>query len=137
MKYLISSALVIISFLGLTLLTSPVGATTTVSGEAHITSPIKPKPVIKIKLTASAKAKLLEVKTKLTTDIAVLKETIEKYETAIYDIKIKIDARKKAGITDNVDLKAKMNALMKARTQAKNDLALLLEKLAYVESKLN
>ena len=29
-----------------------------------------------------------------------------------------------------------MNALMKAKNQAKKDLALLLEKLAYIESKL-
>ena len=116
---------------------APVGAVThSVSGETRITPPIKPKPVTKIELTATAKAKLLAIKEKLTTDIAPLKETIAKYEAAISDIKAKIDARKKAGITDNVDLVAKMNALMKAKTQAKKELALLLEKLAYIESKL-
>lgn len=76
------------------------------------------------------------MKQKLNADIASLKETIAKYESAIYDIKAKIDARQKAWITDNGDLKAKMNALMKAKAQAKKDLALLLEKLAYIESKL-
>ena len=110
--------------------------TRSVSGETRITPAPKPKPVTKIELTAPAKAKLLEAKEKLTTDIAALKETIAKYEAAISDIKAKIDARKKTGITDNTDLKAKMNALMKAKTQAKKDLALLLEKLAYIESKL-
>ena len=76
------------------------------------------------------------MKQKLNADIAYLKETIEKYEAAISDIKIKINARQKAWITDNGDLKAKMNALMKAKNQAKKDLALLLEKLAYIDSKL-
>ncbi len=136
MRYLISLVLLVVSVLGLTSLTSSVGAATTVSGETRITSPIKPRPVIKVKLTAAAKAKLLEMKEKLLADIKLLKESIAKYDAAIYDIKVKIDARKKAGITDNADLKAKMNALMKARTLAKKDLALLVEKLAYVESKL-
>ena len=70
--------------------------THSVSGETGISSPIKPKPVIKTKLSATAKPKLLEMKQKLTTDIASLKETIAKYESAIYDIKAKIDARQKA-----------------------------------------
>ena len=110
--------------------------TRSVSGETRIAPAPKPKPVTKIELTAPAKAKLLETKEKLTTDIAALKETIAKYNAAISDIKAKIDARKKAGITDNTDLKAKMNALIQTKTQAKKDLALLLEKLAYIESKL-
>ena len=110
--------------------------TRSVSGETRIAPPPKPKPVTKIELTAPAKAKLLEAKEKLTTDIGSLKDAIAKYDVAISDIKTKIDARKKAGITDNTDLKAKMNALMKAKTQAKKDIALLLEKLAYIESKL-
>lgn len=97
---------------------------------------MKPKPVIKVKLSASAKAKFLETKNKLLAEIATLKESIAKYDAMIVDIKVKIEARKKAGITDNTDLKAKMNALIKARNQAKKDLALLLEKLAYVEAKL-
>ena len=67
-----------------------------VSGEAHITASVNPKSNIKIKLTSAAKPKLLEMKQKLTTDIASLKETIAKYESAIYDIKAKIDARQKA-----------------------------------------
>ena len=101
--------------------------TRSVSGETRITPAPKPKPVTKIELTAPAKAKLLEAKEKLTTDIAALKDAIAKYEAAIYDIKVKIDARKKAGITDNTDFKAKMSALIQAKTQAKKDLARLHE----------
>ena len=136
MRYLISLALLIASVFALTSLTATVGATTTVSGETRITSPVKPRPVIKVKFSATVKAKFLETKNKLLADIAALKESIAKYDAAIYDIKAKIDARKKAGITDNADLKAKMNALMKAKAQAKKDLAALLMKLAYVEAKL-
>lgn len=136
MRYLISVTLLLVSVLGFSFLTSSVGATNTVSGETRITTPVKPKPVIKVKLSATAKAKLLEMKNKLLADIATLKESIAKYDAAIYDIKAKIDARKKAGITDNADLKAKMNALMKAKIQAKKDLAALQMKLAYVEAKL-
>ena len=117
-------------------MTVSVGAMTTVSGEARITSQVKPKPIIKTKLTTTQKTKLLAMKEKLVTEIKTLKESIEKYDAAIYDIKTKIDARKKAGIIDNTDLKAKMSALMKARSQAKKDLAALLAKLAYIEAKL-
>lgn len=136
MHYLLSFLLVIALFFSLTSLSAPVGAVSTVSWETRITSPVKPKPVIKVKLSASAKAKFLETKNKLLAEIATLKESIAKYDAMIVDIKVKIEARKKAGITDNTDLKAKMNALIKARNQAKKDLALLLEKLAYVEAKL-
>ncbi len=76
------------------------------------------------------------MKEKLTTEIKTLKESIEQYEAAISDIKAKIDARKKAGIIDNGDLKAKMNALMKAKSQAKKNLLELMKKLAYIEAKL-
>jgi hypothetical protein len=135
MRYILALALIIAAVLGLTSLTSPVGATTTVSGEVRITSPIKPRPVLK-SVSATLKANLLNKQKALLTEIATLKAQIESYDAAIYDIKAKIDARVQAGITDNADLKAKRNALIKARTQAKKDLAALLVKLAYVEARL-
>ena len=137
MRYIISLllAIALVASLGFTALISSVEATTTVSGEARITSPVKPRPVIK-SISATLKASLLKKKSALLTEIATLKAQIDGYDAAIYDIKAKIDARIKAGITDNADLKAKRNALMKARAQAKKDLAVLLAKLAYIEAKL-
>jgi hypothetical protein len=137
MRYIISLLLTLASVasLGFTALIAPVGATTTVSGEARVTSPVKPRPVIK-SVSATLKATLLKKKAALLTEIATLKAQIEGYDAAIYDIKAKIDARIQAGITDNADLKAKRNALIKARTQAKKNLSALLVKLAYVEARL-
>lgn len=101
-----------------------------------MTSPIKPKPAIKVVFSKAQIQKLVEQKKKLLGDIAIVKARITKYNASISDIKIKIDARKKAGIVDNQDLEAKMKALKKAVLQDKKDLAVLMEKLAYVESKL-
>ena len=100
-----------------------------------MTSPIKTQPVIKV-VFSTVKVKLLEQQRKLLIEIAELKDSIKKYEAAIYDIKAKIDARKKAGITDNMDLDAKLKALIKARNQANTDLTIMLMKLAYIEAKL-
>ena len=135
MRYILALALIIAAVLGLTSLTSPVGATTTVSGEVRITSPIKSRPILK-SVSATLKTNLLNKQKALLTEIATLKAQIESYDAAIYDIKVKIDARIQAGITDNTDLKEKRNALIKARTQAKKDLSALLVKLAYVEARL-
>jgi hypothetical protein len=101
---------------------APVGATMTLSGETRITSQVKSKPVLKSKLTKSQKAKLLLDISSMETELAV-------YSASISDIKAKIAARKKAGITDNTDLEAKMKALKIARSS-------LVKNLEYAKSKL-
>ncbi len=73
---------------------------------------------------------------KTLSDIAIIKARMLQYNTYISYIKTKIDARKKAGNTDNRELEAKLKALKKSLLQDKTDLAILMEKLAYVESKL-
>ena len=108
----------------------------TVSGETRITSPIISRPILKATFSKAQIQKLTEQKKKLLSEIAVIKARIVQYSAYVSDIKAKIDARKKAGISENADLEAKMKALKKALLQDKKDLALLMEKLAYVESKL-
>lgn len=133
MRYIISLVLALSIFISFS---SPVGATATVSGETRMSTPIKSKWVIKTKFTKVQKEKLILAKNKLLTDIAKLKLDIATYSANISDIKAKIDARKKAGITDNADLEAKMKTLKKSVLQLKKNLAVLMENLAYVEKKL-
>ncbi len=136
MRYILSLGLVLTFLIWLMSLSTPVGATMTVSWETRITSPIKPKPVLKSKLTKAQIKILLDTKKQILTDIDKLKVDITKYSANVSGLKVKIDARKKAGITDNADLEAKMKALKKALLQVKKDLAILMEKLVYIDSKL-
>jgi hypothetical protein len=119
MWYIISLILALSIFISFS---SPVGAVSTVSGEARITTPIKAKPVLKSKLTKSQKVKLQKEIKQLELDIAT-------YSANISDIKAKIVARKKAGITDNADFEAKMKALKTARSA-------LIKNIEYAKSKL-
>jgi septal ring factor EnvC (AmiA/AmiB activator) len=132
MKYFLSLILTLVPLLGLVILPSSAGATSSVSGEYSIKSSVKGKITPKV----TVRDKLLEQKSKLLAEIKALKETIEKYDAAIHDIKKKVEARKKAGIKENGDLIKKMNAIIKARSLLKKELTLLLSKLAYVEAKL-
>ena len=92
--------------------------------------------MLKSKLTKAQIKILLDTKKQILTDIDKLKVDITKYSANVSGLKVKIDARKKAGITDNADLEAKMKALKKALLQVKKDLAILMEKLVYIDSKL-
>jgi uncharacterized protein YlxW (UPF0749 family) len=136
MQYIISLSLILAFLTGFASFSSPVTAKVSVSGEVRISSTTKPKPITKTKLTSSQKQKFIEQRDKLLAEIAVVKERIAKYSASISDYKTKIEARKKAGIKDNVDLETKLKALKKALLQDKKNLATLMEKLAYVESKL-
>jgi septal ring factor EnvC (AmiA/AmiB activator) len=119
MRYIISLILALSIFISFS---SPVGAVSTVSGEARITTLIKAKPVLKSKLTKSQKVKLQKEIKQLELDIAT-------YSANISDIRAKIVARKKAGITDNADLEAKMKALKIERSS-------LVKNLEYARAKL-
>jgi septal ring factor EnvC (AmiA/AmiB activator) len=128
MRYIISLILALVSLAGFTVVSTPAGAVATVSGETRITSPAKPKAVLKSKLTKSQKTKLQKEIAQLELDIAI-------YSANISDIKTKITARKKAGITDNADLEAKMKTLKKALLQMKKDLEALTKNLEYISAK--